>query len=344
MALTGSHHEHSLTTSLTRYFVGFALLSLILTGCGGSEVPEATDASSTAPTDAPEASESSTETAGTSPSQSLSSEEASEESSKAPEPDIESLEETDFSSIDFHFSGYSPSDQTTELSLHEGRLELDGEGTQHVTPVFELGDVIHQDLTGNGIVDAAVEIKRYEGNAYDIRWSMWIATEDGPEQSPVPFARSAHCGDVVADVTPVDGGLEVHEFLRYPSDEAPCSDPGSGEQTRVVRAEYVEGLHEWWPVRTDPYPAFGGVCHAPRGGEGYPVSTHQTYVAPDDMSAPLSERAPTLNEFPEETGEVMVLGSYEPNIPHDKLWPGWVSVIIKGDQGNLGCAWTPVEE
>ncbi|PXA78192.1 hypothetical protein [Auritidibacter sp. NML100628] len=252
------------------------------------------------------------------------------------------MEDTDFTSMSFHFSGYVPGADTTELTLNEAKLTEAEQELSHLPYSYELGEVIREDLNGNGIVDAGVEIERYQGNGYDARWYMWIATEDGPEQSPMPFARTASCGDAVDSVTPVNGGLEVHEFLREPGDDAPRSDPGSGEQTRVVRAEYVEGLHEWWPVRTDPYPAFGGVCHAPRGEEGYPVSTHHTYLVPDDMSAPLSERDPTLNEFPEETGEVMVLGSYEPNTPHDKLWPGWVSVIIKGDRDNLGCAWAPV--
>lgn len=124
--------------------------------------------------------------------------------------------------MSFHFSGYVPGADTTELTLNEAKLTEAEQELSHLPYSYELGEVIREDLNGNGIVDAGVEIERYQGNAYDIRWYMWIATEDGPEQSPVPFARSAHCGDVVADVTPVDGGLEVHEFLRYPSDEAPA--------------------------------------------------------------------------------------------------------------------------
>ncbi|WP_136088572.1 hypothetical protein [Auritidibacter ignavus] len=337
MTLTGSHHEHSLTTSLTRYFVGFATLLLLLTGCAGSGDPEAADTSSIPGTDTQDAPESPTEAEdSSSASDTLSTEESSEEPPEPTEPEIESLEDTDFSSISFQFVGYSDTDDSEEKTFIDGTVEA---GDPQFPVTYELGEVIHQDLNGDGIVDAAVEIERYEGNSYDGRWYMWIATEDGPEQSPLPFARSGNCGDQVESVTATNEGLEVHERLRAKDDDVSCAEHGLHERTRTIAADYFDLAGAWWPVQVAPVIGYGGICSL-TGDEGMTAPVDIAHVNPYKESASIAET--NAERHPELT----ILFPFGEGDGSDRKIDGeWWAIggIFDGSQ-VLGCGWVAYED
>lgn len=139
-----------------------------------------------------------------------------------------------------------------------------GSGTDDLMRPYELGDPVAADVDGDGVVDAAIPITMVDGNAVHELWYVWrgIGVDSDPiaEQVIYPIARTTRCGDVTREVTAVEGGLQVDIVLRMPftDDARSCADGGTGELTRVLRIEEIDG--EFYPVQTAPVAAWGGVC------------------------------------------------------------------------------------
>ncbi|MFV0532317.1 MAG: hypothetical protein ACK5MR_01520 [Cumulibacter sp.] len=230
------------------------------------------------------------------------------------------LEDADFGNLTWTFRPGGNVPETTQVEL------IDGTASDGLVS-YELGEVVLSDLTGDGRMDAAVQLTVLDGNALDDQWYLWIATDDGPVQSTLPVARMAHCGTVIHSVTAVDGGVQIHETRRSVTDQAvPCSDPGSDERTRTVAAIEARNTGEWWPVQTAPFNAFGGLC---------PMTTHPDtyendatlYPVPDlDAGAPLA---------PTDAPEVFEIEGWP---VYGEPFPGWVLAGVKHG-GDLGCAW-----
>ena len=228
------------------------------------------------------------------------------------------LEETDFGNLTWVFrpGGSVPETQQVEL--------VDGAAADGMVS-YELGDVLLAELTGDGRTDAAVQITRLDGNAIDEQWYLWVATDDGPVQSTLPIARMSRCGTVIHSVEAVDGGIEIHETRRTLGDESiPCSDPGSDERTRVVRAVEARNTDEWWPVQTEPIGGFGGLC--PSAEHLHPwENTDPLYAVPDIAAAEPVEDA---------TGVIELEGWPVYGEP----FPGWGLVGVQHDGVNA-CVW-----
>jgi len=139
-----------------------------------------------------------------------------------------------------------------------------GRATDDLARTYELGEAVEADVDGDGVVDAAIPITMIDGNAVHQLWYLWrgIGVDAGAvaEQVVYPIARTTRCGDVTRSVTAVDDGLQVDVVLRMPhtDDARSCADGGTGELTRVIRLEQVDGA--FYPVQTAPVAAWGGVC------------------------------------------------------------------------------------
>lgn len=230
------------------------------------------------------------------------------------------LEETDFGNLSWVFRPGGNVPETLQIELVDGAVN-DGMVS------YELGEVVLAELTGDDQIDAAVQITRLDGNAIDEQWYLWIATEDGPVQSTLPVARMAPCGNVTHSVAAVEGGVEIHETRRSVADESvPCAEPGSDERTRTVSAIEARNVGEWWPVQTEPFNAFGGLCPGTVHLDTYP-NDDVLYPVPDlEAGAPLAlEDAPAVFEI--ESWPV-----------YGEPFPGWVLAGVQHG-GELGCAW-----
>lgn len=140
-----------------------------------------------------------------------------------------------------------------------------GTATDDAARTYELGEPVEADVDGDGVMDAALPITRIDGNAAQELWYVWrgigLDAEPVAEQVIYPVARTTRCGDVTHAVSAGgDGGLQIDLTLRMPhtDDDLPCSQPGTGELTRHVQLEEIDG--RFYPVQTEPVAAWGGVC------------------------------------------------------------------------------------
>lgn len=230
------------------------------------------------------------------------------------------LQDTDFGNLTWQFRLGGSDTETQQIDM------VDGAATDGLV-TYEVGEVLHAELSGNDLVDAAVQITRIDGNAVEEQWYLWIAGEDGPVQSTYPIARQASCGSVIHSVTVVDGGIEIHESRRSVVDEAvPCSEAGTDERTRTVRAVEARSVGEWWPEQTAPIGGFGGLC---------PMTTHlDTY--PNDAPLYAVPDAEAGGEIPFEQPAALV--EIETWPVYDETFPGWVLTGIHAGDVRA-CAW-----
>ncbi|WP_449282076.1 hypothetical protein, partial [Leucobacter sp.] len=133
-----------------------------------------------------------------------SGDEASEQS---PEPETiapAGLEEVDFGNLAWSFMLGGHQSERTMLDMVDGTA-MDG-------PMeFTVGEVVLSELNGDDRIDAAVAISRADGNGFEEQWYLWIATDDGPHQVPMPIAHMSRCGTAIHSVTAADGGgVVVH--------------------------------------------------------------------------------------------------------------------------------------
>ena len=196
--------------------------------------------------------------------------------------------------------------------------------------IYEVGDPVYADLTGNGVLDAAVPITAYDGNAVDAQWYLWLDIDGELVQSPLPITQSSQCGTATWSVTAVDGGIEVHETRRAIGEESiPCSETGTDERRRIVTAVEARNSGEWWPQQVSPHRGFGGVCPIAAEWEASPWN-EALYAAPDTNLEPIMP--------PPGTGVFTVDGW--PVYGSD--FPGWILVGVLHPDGILGCAWSEV--
>lgn len=230
------------------------------------------------------------------------------------------LLDTDFGNLDWVFRPGGNAPETHPIELVDGQA-VDGAVS------YQLGEVILAELTGDDHIDAAVQITRLDGNAIDEQWYLWVSTEDGPMQVTLPVARMAQCGTATHSVAAVEGGIEIHESRRSIADQnLPCSEPGGDERTRTVSAIQARNTDEWWPVQTEPFYAFGGLCPSTTHLETY-ENDAILYPVPDlEAGAPFAlEDAPAVFEI--EAWPV-----------YGESFPGWVLAGVSVG-ADLGCAW-----
>ncbi len=165
-----------------------------------------------------------------------------------------------------------------------------GVGADDLSRTYELGDPVEADVDGDGVVDAAIPITLVDGNAVHQLWYIWrgigMDAAAVAEQVVYPIARTTRCGDVTRGVTAVDGGLQVDIVLRMPftDDARSCADGGTGELSRVIRLEAIDGA--FYPVQTAPVAAWGGVCPPTEWLDGVQESGISGRAAPP-ASAPV---------------------------------------------------------
>lgn len=238
------------------------------------------------------------------------------------EPAPAGLEDTDFGNLAWIFRPGGSVPETQQFDLVDGLATVDMVN-------YELGEVILAELTGDERVDAAVQITMLDGNAIDEQWYLWIATDDGPVQSTLPIARMSRCGTVTHSVSAVDDGIEVHETRRGPGDASiPCSDAGTDERTRTVRAVEARNTDEWWPVQVAPIGGFGGLC---------PTMAH---MHPWDNDGPLYAVPDTSASDPVESASQII--ELEGWPVYGEPFPGWVLVGVQHD-GAEACVWAETE-
>ena len=235
------------------------------------------------------------------------------------EPAQVGLEDTDFGNLLWAFRPGGSVPETQQIEL------VDGVATDGMVS-YELGEVLLAELTGDERIDATVQITRLDGNAIDEQWYLWIATDEGPVQSTLPIARMSRCGTVIHSVKAVDDGIEIHETRRALGEESiPCSDLGSDERTRTVRAVEARNTDEWWPVQTAPIGGFGGLCPS------------TAYLHPWENEGPLYSVPDTAaNEPVEASSQIIELEGWP---VYGEPFPGWVLVGVQHG-GSQACVWT----
>lgn len=234
------------------------------------------------------------------------------------EPAAVGLEDTDFGNLAWVFRPGGSVPETQQIDLVDG-VATDGAVS------YQLGEVLLAELTGDDRIDAAVQITRLDGNAIDEQWYLWVATDEGPVQSTLPIARTSRCGTVTHSVKAVDDGIEIHETRRTLGDESiPCSDAGSDERTRTVRAMEARNTDEWWPVQTAPIGGFGGLC---------PSTAHLHQWEND---GPLYSVPDTAAGEPVEVASGII--ELEGWPVYGEPFPGWVLVGVQHGDAEA-CAW-----
>ena len=256
------------------------------------------------------------------PAPSADSVAATTEPARAEEPSLIDLTDFDFSNAEFVFRPGGNSAETVQVALVDGEAEVDFQR-------YTLGEVIHADVNGDGVTDAAAQLTMLDGNAIDEQWYLWIATDSEPKQVTLPIARMAHCGTATHSVTAgPHGGIVVHETRRRIGEHSlPCSEIGTDERVRTVMAVEARNEGEWWPHQVEPFEGFGGLCPIAAEYEGYRYDG-DLHAAPDAAS-------------PEVTGgEPAYIHLVEGWPVYGEDFGGWTLTGIKiGDQ--LGCAWLP---
>lgn len=212
--------------------------------------------------------------------------------------------------------------ETTRVRITDGRA-------QQGPFSYVVGEPVLADLTGDGLADAAVQITEENDGIESVHWYLWVADGDGgAEQISLPIARTTRCGTTTVSVKAVRRGIEVHELRRAigEAESLPCSEPGTDERTRVVRAERAGGNDEWWPVEVAPNRGFGGLCPTAAEYEGYPWAG-PLFVGPNRTSTRV------------EPGQTTVF-SVEGWPVYGEDFVGWSLVGVRqGD--DFSCAWTP---
>jgi hypothetical protein len=234
------------------------------------------------------------------------------------EPVPAGLEDTDFGNLTWAFRPGGSVPETQRVELVDG-VAADG------TVRYELGEVLLAELSGDERIDAAVQLTMIDGNAIDEQWYLWIATDAGPVQSTLPIARMSRCGTVIHSVKAVAEGIEIHETRRTLGDDSiPCSDPGSDERTRTVRAVEARNAAEWWPVQLGPIGGFGGLC--PSIAHPHPWENDGPLYSVPDTAA---------GEAIEPAAQIIELDGWP---VYGEPFPGWVLVGVQ--RGDVqACAW-----
>lgn len=184
------------------------------------------------------------------------SEPASVSPSPTPEPEL-TVEDivAAVSTAEWSFAG-SGLDVPISVAL------VDGAATDEHGRSYALGAAVAGDANADGVVDAAIPLTQFDGNAAHELWYVWLggAVGEAPEQVIYPISRSTRCGDATLSVAAVDAGFQVDVLLRMPftDDARSCADGGTGALTRVIGVTEVDG--EWFPVQSEPVAAWGGVC------------------------------------------------------------------------------------
>ena len=234
------------------------------------------------------------------------------------------LEDVDFGNLEWVYRPGGSVPETEQVTLVDGAAEVD-------LRRFELGDVVHADVNGDGLADAAAALGVTDGQGYEEHWYLWIATEGEPSQITLPIARTARCGTVTHSVVAeAGGGITVHESRRAIGEDAlACSEMGSDERVRTVMAVEARNDGEWWPHQVAPVAGFGGLCPMPAEYEGFPHAG-AVHAAPDAASPEVAQ------------GETVYVHALEAWPVYGEDFGGWALVGTKmGDQ--LACAWAQVD-
>lgn len=218
----------------------------------------------------------------------------------------------------------------------------DGVGTDEVGAAYAMGDPVYSDANGDGLEDALVAIERTEGTAWESIWYAFLADGEGDAaQLGVPLARASACGDLVESTAAAPGGgfaVEVLWRVRGTDDEKPCSEPGSGRESRVIVVDGEAGDPQAMPVQTGPVTAWGGICPGTTwwDTESSMVELLALPVAGSPIAHPATASA---GIFPASQDPAPLLGAL--GVPTE----GWAFVTFIGEQfameniKPMTCAW-----
>lgn len=160
----------------------------------------------------------------------------------------------------------------------------DGHATDEHGRTYEMGLAMASDANGDGLTDLIAAISQLDGNGFQEMWFVWMGTgssESAPlTQVKYPIAQAARCGNVIHGVTPSETGFQITESLWLQHVDAfnDCATGASGHHIRDVSIVEVDG--EFYPMQTDPVPAWGGVCPQPRELSGISAADVTGRAAP----------------------------------------------------------------
>lgn len=183
----------------------------------------------------------------------------------------------------------------------------DGEATDDLSRIYEIGVGVEGDANQDGIVDLAVPVSQLDGNAILELWYIWLGTDADAdpvaEQVIYPIGRTTRCGDGVHSVTAGEGGFTVDQTLWLPNTDADrdCASGGTGTQVREITVEEIDGVS--YPIQTAPIAAWGGICPRSEWLDGIPDDTVEGRAAPPASAPPVIEAGETvaLYELPDAT-------------------------------------------
>lgn len=200
---------------------------------------------------------------------------------------------------------------------------------------FELGEVVYLDLNGDDVEDAVAPFLSTSGNAYWENYIAWIATENGPVQVLDPIAYSHICGARVAKAEPGKNGIQITEYLRSQFQDSACAVDGPIKRVRTVAVKQYPGDDEYYLVRVDAEPGYGGYCDPEEDGD-FIAAQMRAYAAPNVRSRIVLK--------PNEMFGYMTGAQSQGHYSKDKLWVK-TSISLKDDKGRNGlstrCVWMP---
>lgn len=222
----------------------------------------------------------------------------------------------------------------------------DGQEAGESTQPYELGEVVYSDANGDGLEDAAASITDGESTW----WYVWLATEKGPEQAPIAVAYEDDCETRVNNVRGVKGGFEIDENrhdIAHGQPSSSCAGLGQEEVTRTVKIQ--QDREDLWPVQTDPFPGYGGICPVPTEYHIFPVSDAEGMVlteSPDGEQLD-SEDFPGGIHFQMVTKDITLDAEerrQESTVEPEFAPKGWKLIGAMAKDTQRGCAWIDTSE
>jgi hypothetical protein len=282
-----------------------AAAAIALTGCGGTVPPTASRTDAASPTPTP-----------------------------TPSPTPVDIRDVDLGTGDVMFSSGGFSEPA--VIAFEGGTGSDELGS------YTMKDPVYADANDDGNEDALVAIERLDGTAWESLWYVFLSDgEGGAAQVAVPVARASSCGDMIESTGAAPGGgFAVEVVARVPlvDDGLPCSDQGSGRESRVIMIDGEAGDPLALPIQTAPLPAWGGICPGTSWWDTE-ASSVELLAFPREGSVVVNEASSPAGVFPPVSDPAPLLTAI--GVPVE----GWAFVVFIGassaqlDVKPMTCGW-----